>query len=164
VIRLLWDASAWVKRYYFEIGTGAAVELGNSSPYCENVLTVVGYAETHSILVRRRNGGHLSAEDYRDAAAKLVAEVLQDPAVTVLDVVSQDVLDGIVLIRRHSLNSSDASILQVYRALAAEDRNPCVLVAADHRLCRAAALEGLRTLNRETISPLELNGLLGGQA
>jgi hypothetical protein len=76
------------------------------------------------------------------------------------------VLTGIALADTHNVNSTDAAILAVYldyaRSLSTTDPI-CVLVAADQRLIRAAAAEGIQTLNPETLPAADVPGFLASR-
>jgi hypothetical protein len=80
-----------------------------------------------------------------------------------LTVENADLLDGVNYVEAHNLNVTDAGILVTYLRYA-RTRPPnsptVVLVAADTRLLRAAAAEGLTTLNPETVAPADLPALL----
>src|SRR5690349_2649646 len=115
------------------------------------VTTVLGYAETYAILLRNRNRGALDARTYRTASSALQSDILDSPDFGVVDVEYSAVLDGIVLVTRHNLNSSDAAILTTFLRYAHGESAPCVLVTADKRLARAASVEGLHTLNPELV-------------
>ncbi|MFI5459919.1 MAG: hypothetical protein ACHRXM_31250 [Isosphaerales bacterium] len=71
-------------------------------------------------------------------------------------------LDGIELIRRHNLNSSDGAILQAYLKYAIPMRPSVVsvLVASDQRLLRAAKAEGLEVLNPESVQAAHIPAFL----
>jgi predicted nucleic acid-binding protein len=148
---LLWDASALVKRYAVESGSDVVNALfdGSRIPWA---LTVTGYAETYSILLRRFHSGSISARTLNGAVALLRNEVLLGPRMELISVDDAAVFGGIELMRRHHVNSSDASILAAF--LQSLDRparrESAIVVAADRRLLRAAEGEGLRVLNPET--------------
>src|SRR5437870_3299052 len=104
-----------------------------------------GYAETYSILLRRLNGGVLDNASFTAAVTALQAEVVDSADFGLLSIRDEAVFASILLMRRHNLNATDAAILTVFldytRALPA-GAPPCILVAADRRLIRAAGLEG----------------------
>ena len=63
------------------------------------------------------------------------------------------------LIPTHNINSSDAVLLALYLGHAAGPEPaalPAVLIATDERSLRAAAAEGLQTLNPETVAPADI--------
>jgi hypothetical protein len=61
---LYWDASALVKRYCFEDGTETVAALFALSSGITMVVSIAGFAEMYSILVRKRNGGVLDRGTY----------------------------------------------------------------------------------------------------
>jgi hypothetical protein len=89
--------------------------------------------------------------------------VLDDPDFILLSVDDAAFLAGITLTDRHNLNSSDAALLATYlrhtrpRPTGAP---PCVLIASDQRLLRAAQLEGLVTLNPELLPAADVPAAL----
>jgi hypothetical protein len=90
-------------------------------------------------------------------------EVLLDPAFQFITISDEDFLAGIVLTDQHNLNSSDAAILASYlRYMRAQPlASPTsILVAADHRLIRAANTEGLRALNPEIVPAADVPSIL----
>lgn len=160
---LLWDASALVKRYITEGGTDVVHALFRGSPAVAFIGSLLGYGEAASVLRRRLNAGTLSAQDYRAARAFLESEVLTGPRFRLLSVDDADILAGIGLSDRYNLNASDAAILAGFlrdRSLAAAGAATPVLIAADHRLLRAALAEGLAVFDPETASQAEATALL----
>jgi len=124
---------------------------------------LLGYAETYSILLRRLNDRRLNLPTFTVAALALEQEVLASPDFDLLSVDDAAIVNSLSLIRRHNLNASDAIILTLflrYYHFHAPGRSPCVLIAADQRLLRAAAAEGLATLNPELVSPAEVPAIL----
>jgi hypothetical protein len=121
-----------------------------------------GVAETLSIIVRRRNAGALSSPTYLAAARALRSELLT-AGITLQPARDALVIASLPLIERHSVNSTDAldlrSALDMAAILRAVGDN-LVLVAADRRLLRAAAAEGLDTLDPETASLDRLEALI----
>src|SRR5260370_7392969 len=76
---LLWDASALVKRYALERGSEAVDALFVEVPLAQMVTTFMGYAETYSVLLRKRNRGDLTEPTFQSAVSLLQAEVLDSP-------------------------------------------------------------------------------------
>ena len=72
------------------------------------------------------------------------------------------ILNGIELIERHSLNSTDAAILQTFLRYATPLRASAVsmLVASDQRLSRAARAEGLEVLDPEIVQAADIPAFL----
>ena len=119
----------------------------------------MGYAETTAILRRKYNRGEINRQEFAAARALLETQVLDDADFTLLTIEDEHILSGIALSDTHNINSTDASILAAYLAFARSlppDDLPCILVAADMRLLRAALAEGLSVLNPETLAPDEL--------
>lgn len=163
LVQLLWDASAFVKRYYDELGRETVNALFAHSSVSDRAITPLGYAETYSILLRRYHGGILRPATFTSAVTTLQAEVLGDPGFHVLSIDDAAIFAGLALMNAHHLNASDAAILFTY--LRFRDALPlgsptCLLVASDKRLLRAAAAEGLATLNPELVSAAGLPAFL----
>jgi hypothetical protein len=151
---LHWDASALLKRYHRERATDCVDALFDISPPCQNIATFWSYAETVATLLRKQNDGRISLPSFHAALVLLEAEVLGNPDWQLLDVERSAILDGVQLLQRHNLNSTDAAILVTYLdyiRLQPPGSSTPVLVAADARLLRAATAEGLATLNPETL-------------
>ena len=72
--------------------------------------------------------------------------------------------DASALVKRYYLEIG-AAILATYLDYSAGSSSipgPCVLVASDQRLLRAAASEGMLTLNPETLSVAEIPAFVAG--
>lgn len=161
---LLWDASGLAKRYYPEPGAETVDALFAASPPPAMTLAFMGYAETSAILRRKFNGGLMTAADFQQARLVLEAGVLLNPDSGLLTITDRDFLDGMALTDRHNLNTADAAMLAAFLRLAATQPAgdlPCLLVAADRRLLRAARAEGSGALNPEMTAPADVLALLG---
>ena len=123
-------------------------------------ITPWGYAETYSILLRRRNGGFLDADAFRDAVSELQQDVLGSPGFTLLSVNDALVFGSLSLIQRHNINSADAAILATYLRFQRTSAETCFLAASDKRLLRAAEAEGLKGINPEEVAAGDIPGLL----
>jgi predicted nucleic acid-binding protein len=159
VPEFLWDASALVKHYFIEVGsTSVDALLAAEVP---QVTTLIGVAETAANLRRKRNEGGLSERAFRAVRTALEAEVFSSGRLLALSVEDSDWLGGIRLADRHNLNSSDGAILsRLLRHAPPAGAGTRVLLAADRRLLRAAAAEGLSTANPETLTAAEIVALL----
>src|SRR5437016_11679178 len=149
---LLWDASALVKRYALEVGSEAVDTRFAAVPLTQMVTTFLGYAETYSVLLRKRNRGDLTEPTFRSAVSLLQVEVLDNADFALLTLSDLAILDGIELMENYSLNASDAAILTAYRSYAEGEAavgSRCVLIGADQRFIHGAQAEGLDTLNPE---------------
>jgi hypothetical protein len=121
----------------------------------------LGYAETFSILLRRPNGGQIGSNAFDTAVSTLQREVVNDPDFSLLHASEQAVFGSIALMRRHNLNSTDAILVALLLDYA---RTPgaetCVMIAADRRLLRASAAEGMRTVNPEELAAADVPALV----
>lgn len=151
-VQILWDASGLVKRYYSEAGQATINALFVAVPPQEMNVTAWGYAETYSILLRRHNSGALNAGAFRDAKTELQVEVVGSPGFTVLSITDALVFGSLSLMQAHNINSADAAILATFLRFQRSSPDPCLLVASDKRLLRAAEAEGLPGLNPEEVS------------
>ena len=158
---LFWDASALVKRYYAEIGSQTVDLLFANGTGQSMTSTPWGYAETYSILLRRFNGGVIDRVTFTGAVSALQMEVVQNQDFGLLTVTDLHVFSSIETMRRHNLNATDAVLLTLILEVSHSPGVPtCVVVSSDDRLVRAAAVEGLRTLNPETLAPTDVHRVL----
>ena len=160
---LLWDASALVKRYYAESGSATVDVIFDNVPFSQMVATYWGYIETYAALVRKRNRGEITTPALWSSVAALQTEVLDSLDFRLLTIEDEDLLDCIPYVEPYSLNSADAAIMATYLRYV-HDRPPgsitAVLVAADMYLLRAAAAEGIPTLNPEAVAVADIPVLL----
>lgn len=159
----LWDASGLAKRYSPEIGSETVDAIFSSGSPSEAMTTYLSYTETFSLLLRKHNRNDISLRVFSAAVLILQAETLNNFAFNLLTITNLDIIRSVEYIRRHNINASDAAILAAYLRYALTQpvgAAPCLLVAADQRLLRAAAAEGLMTLNPELVSPVEVPAIL----
>jgi hypothetical protein len=157
------DASSLVKRYIAEIGSDAVDALFALVPASQMIATVLGYAETYSILIRTRNRGSITLPAFLTAKASLRNEVVNDPDFALLTVDDAAIFAGVTLMEQHNVNATDAAILAVflrYTQALSPAAPASLLVAADQRLLAAARAEGLSTLNPETVAVADLPAFL----
>ena|SRR6266849_5702286 len=158
---LFWDASALAKRYAPETGSDTVDALFANASAHTMAATVLGYAETFSILLRKRNGGRLDLPAFTSAITALQSETIDNVDFTFLSIDDAAILSGIPLIQRHNLNSADAVILAVIlRYVRLTPTSPILMVSSDHRLLRAAQAEGMRTLDPEGFPAVDVAPLL----
>jgi hypothetical protein len=162
-VRLLfWDASALVKRYVVEIGSATVGAIFAGSTPMSHTTTPWGYAEAYSVLLRRHNQGHFGRNAFSVAANTLEAEVVNSGDFRFLPIDDATIFASPLMMQRHNLNATDAAmltmLLDVLPNLATGDA--LILVAADTRLLRAGAAEGLATLNPETVPAADVPALL----
>jgi predicted nucleic acid-binding protein len=161
VPQLLWDASALAKGYAPELGNDTVRALFAALPAVTMITTSLGYTETYASLRRKFNGGVFDAAAYDVARSLLRLEVLIRPGFQLMTLDDESILGGIPFIDQHNLNASDAAVLYTFLRYAQAVADPvCVLVAADQRLIRAAESEGLRSLNPEMVSPVDVPAVL----
>jgi uncharacterized protein len=162
VFHVLWDASALAKRYVAEIGSQTVNALFTAVPPAQMVTTIMSYSETFAALLRKHNQGVLSVTAFTAAQAALRNEVIDNPDFVVVGLEFDDILDGIELIKRHNLNSTDGAMLQALLKHAGPMRPAVVsvLVASDQRLLRAAKAEGLEVLNPESVQAVDVPAFL----
>ncbi len=122
------------------------------------VATAWGYAETYSILLRKRNSGVLDAASFAASLNALRTEVILDPDFEVLAIDNALIFSSLSLMQSHSINSADAAILTTYLRFQRATSKPCLLIASDRRLNRAAEAEGLKSLNPEEVAAGDIPG------
>jgi hypothetical protein len=151
-----------VKRYLPERGTDTANALFSDPLVPQLATTPWGFAETHSVLLRRFNDGSVDRPTFLALTASLQAEVVDSGRFHFLPIDDATIFASPLLMQRHNLNATDAAILtmllDVVPNLATGDA--LVLVAADTRLLRAAAAERLATLNPQTVAATDVPALL----
>jgi hypothetical protein len=151
------------KRYSPETGTALMNHLfAFVTPERMSVFNI-GVAEVLSLLVRKRNDGRLSANGFTQSLNSFRAEIIHAADVRKAEADNALVLAALPLIQSYSINATDAVILRSALELAASLRvsgDDLVLVAADHRLLKAARAEGLLTFDPETQTQSDLDALL----
>jgi predicted nucleic acid-binding protein len=157
------DASALAKRYAPEVGTLLVNYLFANVPTDRLCVFNIGIAEIVSLLVRKKNAGHLAMSLYSQALHNVGTELVYSVNLNRVEADTALVATALPLIERHSINATDAIILRSALDMAASLRSAgddLVLVASDQRLLRAAQAEGLVTFNPETQSQVVLDTLL----
>ena len=162
---VLWDASGLVKRYFREAGNDTVDAIFQTPAVNQMSVTLWGYAECASILNRKRNSKLINAATYATSVTALQQEVLLTGQFKILTIEDEQILAGLPLLVKHNLNSNDAAILVTYLRFQQSlplGSPPCILIAADQRLLRAAQVEGLETLNPEAAAPQDMAARLAG--
>jgi predicted nucleic acid-binding protein len=147
------DASALAKRYAPEPGSALVDAILDNVPGDRIYLLNLGAGEVVSILVRKKNAGVISAAYFGQALLNFASEIVRPADISKLPVANRLATSSFALIVAHSINSTDAVILQSALAIARRLRaagTDLVLVASDQRLLRAAQAEGLSTFNPES--------------
>lgn len=160
--QVFWDASALVKRYITETGSATVDAIFAQVTADHMTATLLGYTETAAIMRRKCNDRAMSLRTFQEARWLLQAQVLGNPGFRLLTAEDADILNAIAFVDQYSLNSSDAIILTVYLRHARASGETCVLIAADRRLLKAAAAEGLTTLNPQSTPEADVPAFLAG--
>ena len=157
------DASAVVKRYIPEIGT---LEMNyffaSVSPY-RMLCLFEGGGEVIFVFSRTRNERKVTATRFNQIKQRFLTEVIYRVRVVKVFPTKNQISRSWDFIERHSINSTDAILLQCaldrIHELRANGDN-LVLVSADKRLLNAARSEGLLTFDPETDSQAALDVLI----
>jgi hypothetical protein len=126
------------------------------------VTTILYYSETFDALLRKHNQGILPLSAFTAAQSALRNEVIDDLDFVVIGLEFDDFLDGINLIKRHNLNSTDAAMLHAFlkHVGVLGPSAKAILTASDHRLLRAAKAEGLEVMDPEVIQAGDVSSVL----
>jgi predicted nucleic acid-binding protein len=158
------DGSALGKRYVAEPGTPLIDQLFDQVGADRLIVLNVGFAEVVSILVRRKNAGLLSSTTFGQALLQLGQEIIHATTLRKVEPTNLLVIGALSHIENHSINSTDAIVLQATLGVAQFLRHcgdDLVLIASDQRLLRAAQAEGLVTFNPESQDQAALTLLMG---
>jgi len=105
------DASALVKRYAIEAGTPLLNHLFAQVNPARLLCLTLGVAEVAATLARKRNRGDITSAAYSLAMRALYSEVLRGGPVK-LPADDHLILRSLPLSDRHSINATDAVVLQ----------------------------------------------------
>ena len=161
-----WDASTLAKRYAPEIGTPLVNHLFTHVTPDRMICLIVGVSEVISIFVRKKNACFITPEAFSQALVDFRTEVIEADAFKLISIEDTLVFASHPLIEKHALNATDALILRSALNVATVLRpagNDIVLVTSDHRLLRAAQVEGLQIFNPEIDVQTELDILIQAQ-
>ena len=157
------DANACVKRYIIEEGTPLINYLFARVSLDKMFCLLEGVGEIISVIVRIRNRGEITATGFNQAKQLFDNEIIHRNEVELVLPTEDQITDSWDLIEKHSLNSTDAILLQGALDRADELRmegDNLILVSSDKRLLRAAQSEGLLTFDPETDSQAALDVLI----
>ena len=157
------DASAYAKRYVTEKGTQLINHLFKCVPLGRMVCLFQGAGEIIFVFVRRRNEGRITTTRFNQLREHFETEFIERDELERVFPTEDQITDSWDLIEEHSLNSTDALLLQCAIDRTNElriDGDNLVLVSSDKRLIRAAQNEGLLTFDPETDSQTALDILI----
>lgn len=146
------DSSALVKRYAREAGTGWVLGLFRRAAGHIFFAARIARVETAAAIVRKRRGGHITA----DAAARALRRMRRDfdTRIYVVEITPVLLQTGEAMAEKHYLRGYDAvqlaAALEANAGRAGAGLPPLVFVSADGDLRAAAAAEGLATENPES--------------
>lgn len=157
------DASAVVKRYIPETGTPEMNYFFASVSSYRMMCLFEGVGEVIFVFNRRRNESKITATRFNQIKLRFLAEVIYQVAVVKVLPTKNQISRSWDFIEAHSINSTDAILLQCAidrtHELRANGDN-LVLVSADKRLLSASRNEGLITFDPETDSQATLDFLI----
>ena len=147
------DASAYAKRYVAEKGTQLINYLFTRVPLGRMVCLSEGGGEIIFVFVRRRNEGKITTTRFSHIRERFEVEFINRDEVGRVFPTEDQITNSWDLIEKHSINSTDAILLQCALDRANGLRmngDNLILVSSDKRLLRAAQSEGLLTFDPET--------------
>ena len=163
-MNLFWlDASACVKRYIVEEGTSLINHLFHNVPLDDMFCLLEGVGEIISVIVRNKNRGEITTRAFNEAKRLLDDEIVHRAEVELVLPTEKQVSASWEFIEKHSINSTDAILLQCALDASIELKtggDNLVLVSSDKRLLRASRDEGLVTFDPETDSQTTLDFLI----
>ncbi len=166
-MNIFWlDANAIAKRYIAEKGSSVLNHLFNSLPLTRMVCLYEGTGEIIFVFVRRRNEGKISMTFFNQVTQLFEEEFINNSEIVHVSPDKDQITESWKLIEKHSINSTDAIILQCAIDHANEikpDGKKLILVSSDKRLIKAARNEGLLTYDPETDTQNTLNVLINAQ-
>jgi uncharacterized protein len=133
-MRVFFDSSAFAKRYLAEPGSDHVLS------WCEKAdelaLASIAVPEIISALCRQQRDKHITAKQYRQAKADLVADIAD---VAICDIDAQVMHRTILLLEKNTLRGMDAIHIASALILSAD-----VFVTSDKRQSDAAKKAGLK--------------------
>ena len=139
------DASAYAKRYIVEKGTQLVNHLFSLIPLERMVCLFEGGGEMIFVFVRKRNEGKITATRFNQIREHFEIEFIDRDELEQIFSTEDQITDSWDLIEKHSINSTDAILLQCaldrVNELRIEGDN-LVLVSSDRRLLNATRKEG----------------------
>ena len=157
------DANAIAKRYVREKGTRIINHLFTNVSAERMICLFDSMDETRSVIVRKRNRGEITLSEFNQAIQRFEVEIVNSTEVLQVHATVNQKIAARELIDNHSINSTDAYILQCALDKAnelREDNHDLIFVSSDKRLLRATRSEGILTFNPETDSQSSLDVLI----
>ena len=157
------DASAIIKRYIPETGTPKMNYFFTSVPSYRMMCLFESGGEVIFVFGRRKNEGRITEARFNQIKQRFLTEVIYRSEIVKVLPIKNQIGRSWELIEKHSLNSTDAILLQCALDKVSEmlpDGDNLALVSSDKRLIRAAQNEGLRTFNPETDNQASLDVLI----
>jgi predicted nucleic acid-binding protein len=157
------DSSALAKAYIQEVGTTIVEYILKHTLKGQWCALTMGLLETVSIFVRKKNGGVISAKFYRASLQAFRKDFFENAEVHKVEATDDLAVEALPLIEKHSINATDAVVLRSALDINAhelEQGNELLLLTADKRLVTAAEGEGLRVINPEAATLVEVEALL----
>lgn len=157
------DANAIVKQYVTETGTPLINHLFTSVSLERIFCLFDSMDETRHVFVRKKNGGRITITEFNQAIQRFKTQFIDQVKVKQVNPTQNQKIASRSLIEVHSINSTDAYILQC--ALDEADKlrtvgDDLIFVSSDRSLLTAATNEGLLTFNPETDSQSHLDFLI----
>jgi len=140
------DASALVKRYVVEQGSGWVEAITNPDAANTIAIAQITLAEVAAALASKLRGQFITADEFEKAVEDLLRDAFE--TFTVVEVNQPAVKRAVAIVQRHPLRGYDAVQLacglMLNDALIAAQELPLILVTADKSLLAAAQAEGLQ--------------------
>ena len=160
------DASALIKHYISETGTHEMNHLFDSVPLYRMFCLLESVGEVISIFVRHKNDDryrNVTKTLFNQIKQRFENEFIHRNEVGLVLPTEDQITDSWELIEKHSINSTDAIILQCaidYTNDLRPDGHRLILVSSDKRLIRAARSERMLTFDPETDTQTALDALI----
>ena len=157
------DANAIVKQYVPEIGTLLINHLFTRVSLDRIFCLFDSMDETRHVFVRKKNDGKITLTEFNQAIQRFKTEFIDQVKVKQVNPTQNQKIASRSLIEVHSINSTDAYILQCALDEADELRTAgdnLILVSSDKRFLGATTKEGFFTFNPETDNQSYLDFLI----
>ena len=157
------DANAIVKQYVTETGTPVINYFFTRVSLNRIFCLFDSMDETRHVFVRKKNGGIITITEFNQAIQRFEIEFIRRADVKQVNPTQNQKIASRSLIELHSINSTDAYILQC--ALDEADKlrtagDDLILVSSDRRPLTSATKEGLLIFDPETDSQIDLDVLI----